>query len=108
MRLRINFGDSDSSEEIFWWKPLEDFPKILEYDGHKWSWFMYDTDKTKTVDYILTFTKIPTYDPYYGVYAPTLDQLIANPYGPKCECGSESIHGPKGGHSYWCPKYVKL
>lgn len=104
MRLKIIFGYNGAEHIIDWWNSIESFPKLLRYNTRPYEWLMYDKDATGTVDYNLTLTELPTYDPnFYAEMEDFNSKYLGSPYNDKCECGSESIGTNL--HSYWCPKY---
>lgn len=107
MKLRVELGYSGYKKEFNWWKPLDDFPHVVSHNGVKWEWAVYDTDKTKVVDYVLIFTDIPTNKPSYSsIVAEDLNMLTRDTSGNNCECGA--IYSDfKWDHMRFCPKWTK-
>jgi len=87
MRIRVLFGLTDN-KEMSWFRPLEDFPKLIKYLGKNYEWLLYEEDPTGQVDQILTFSQLPGYDPNYGVWCPNWTDMTG--WDPdKCECGAK-------------------
>lgn len=107
MRLRIDFGLNGKRREISWWQPLEDFPHHFIFEGKKWGWFMYDEDKTKYVDYILTYSEIPAYDPDWHITMDDFDAKFGHRVDTRCECGAKYTSFPQI-HLFFCPMWTKI
>lgn len=104
MVLIIYFGRSGSGYRADWHRPVKDFPKVLSYNGTKWSWFMFNNG-TDGVDYELHFSEVPSYKPEFNDKAIDFTRIL---FGLEledqvCECGAEKLNHP--GHSSWCPKF---
>lgn len=85
MLLKIKFGSNGLEKQIEWGKKLDDFPKLLNFNGNKWEWFMYNNINVN--DYELTFTQLPTYDPNYYADMINFEDLFTSSYNI-CACGA--------------------
>lgn len=85
MRIIVNFGVNGPKKEVHWYSDLLDFPKLFNFQGHKWEWFMYNNAGNY---YELTYSEIPTYDPNYYVDMPNFEDMFLWNENDKCECGA--------------------
>jgi hypothetical protein len=106
MRLRVDFGQI-ARKEVNWYSPLDDFPRLLSYNGKRYEWFMYDKDKSGQLDYILTFAELPTYDPNYYAEMEDFETMFGGAMGIQCECGAIYTGFPQA-HMFYCKKWRKL
>jgi hypothetical protein len=106
MRLRVDFGTHGKRREIVWWQPLEDFPKLFQFEGKKWEWFMYDADKSGHVDFILTYSELPSYDPNFYADMDDFDEKFGHRLDP-CQCGAKYTSFPQI-HLFFCPQWKKI
>jgi len=106
MRLRIDFGtDEKDRESIHWYKELNDFPHLISHNRKKWEWAMYSPDDSNIFDYVLVYTEVPSYDPNYWAYSPTLDDIRSSPKNKAgCECGAEKTSFPWD-HMRFCEEW---
>lgn len=86
MKLGVTFGTTDT-KEVFWYRTLDDFPKLINFLGRNWEWVFYDSDPTGKLDSILVFAELPTYDPNFDVVCFSWTHLFGNDK-IDCECGS--------------------
>ena len=103
MKLDVVFG-SDAKKKVSWDKPLEDFPKLMLYNGKKCEWVMYRD--ALYVDKELIFSELPKYDPnfYVSNYAVFEDMFEKDTNG--CQCGA-AYSSFSWDHMRFCPKHVK-
>jgi hypothetical protein len=99
MRLGIIFGLSNDIRYIDWEKDLSLFPKLLQYNGKKWEWIMYQDGPNGIIE--LNFTQLPTYDPNFYVDDMPVFEEIAGYAKKECECGS-TYSSFSWDHSRWC------
>jgi hypothetical protein len=104
MKLRIKFGLIDS-REVSWWKTLHEFPNIIKFLGRNYEWIVYEEDPIKRVDYILTYSELPTYDPNYNVECSTWNELFGDTWNA-CECGAKFTTFPEA-HMFYCRRWTK-
>ena len=105
MKLKVKFGLIDT-KEVFWYKPLEDFPKLVEYLGYNYEWLLYDKDLTGQSDMILIFTELSTYDLNYNTDCPLWVDLFGNERND-CECGAKYSRSFSFDHMRYCRKWTK-
>lgn len=103
MRLRIDFGHI--RKEIPWWRPIEEFPKLLSLYGRKYEWFMYKPDATKQVDHILLFSELPSYDPNSMVTMDSWENMFAYMEN-NCVCGA-AYSSFSWDHMRYCPLWSR-
>ena len=104
MRLRIQFGLIDT-KEVFWWQEVLDFPKLIKFCGRNFEWVFYGTDDTNAVDYVLTFSDLPSYHSEYHTDCVRWTDLFPEHVGG-CECGSKyDRNGPT--HMFYCLMWSK-
>jgi hypothetical protein len=87
MRLRVELG-YEAIKEVTWYARLDDFPKLIKYMGFNYEWIMYDKDLTGKVDIVLSYARLPTYDPNYGVIC-TLWVDMYPDIPSECDCGAK-------------------
>lgn len=105
MRLRVKFGFIDN-KDISWYRPLDDFPKIIKFLGRNYEWIMYDKDLTGKVDMILMFSEIPSYDLNFNVFCPLWTDMFGPDMHHGCECGANKTSFPWD-HMRFCSKWTK-
>jgi len=105
MRLKVKFGLIDD-REIYWYRPVEDFPHLIKFLGRNYEWFMYDTDKTGAVDMILIYSELPSYDPNYNVDCLTWKEIAGDINRNECECGAK-FTSFSWAHMFYCTKWTK-
>jgi hypothetical protein len=105
MRLRVDFGPN-IRKEVNWYSALDDFPKFMTYAGKRYEWFMYDRDPNKQVDYVLSFSELPSFDPNYYVEMEDFDLMFGGSMGIKCECGAIYTSFPQI-HMFMCKLWRK-
>jgi len=84
MKLVINFG-LNIKKEVYWYKDVMDFPKLIRFNGNKWEWSMYQSSGN---GYDLIFSQVATYDPNYYVDMPSFEEMFEWDSTNKCECGA--------------------
>lgn len=104
MRLRVQFGLIDT-KEVFWYRPLEQFPQLIRFIGKNYEWVVYDTDPSGQVDTILVYSELPTHDPNFGVSCPTWNELFGDS-NAGCECGA-AFSSFNWDHMRFCKKWTK-
>lgn len=104
MKIKVNFGLVDT-KIVEWWTDVNSFPKLIKYLGKNFEWVFYDTDKSKQVEYILTFSEIQSYDPNYGVACTSWNDLFGENPVNGCECGSKYDRHSPDGHLFYCRLY---
>ena len=104
MRIRVQFGFAHV-KEVYWYKPIENFPHIIKFLGKNYEWVMYDKDLTGKVDTILIFSEIPSYDPNYNVYCPIWSDMYKDDW-MACECGADFTSFPNF-HMFYCRKWTR-
>ena len=87
MKLGVTFGTADT-KEVIWYRPLDDFPKLVNYLSRNYEWVFYDQDPTGRLDAILMFTELPSYDPNYKILCPTWADLFPIDLNG-CVCGAK-------------------
>lgn len=106
MRLALKFGNDEQLRHMGWWNPIGNFPTLVKYNGKKWEFVMYDTDKTGVADNILYFSQLASYDPnWHATTFQDIEHLLDRIWGPTCECGKDKHKFTS--HSHWCPKGKK-
>lgn len=104
MHLLINFGLHIEKRQVSWWKPLEDFPKLIKFNGKCWEWLMYDKNPDQSHDYKLVFSEISPLNPAYHQKMVSYEDLFD--FGVKCQCGAAFTSFPSV-HMFYCPSYTK-
>ena len=99
IRLTLLFGLSGPIRTVNWWKELEDFPKLLNFNGSKWEWVLYEVDNTRYTDYTLTFGQLATYDPNFYATMPSYEELFGGDL--TCDCGARFTTFPFD-HMFFC------
>lgn len=105
MRLRVKFGFIDT-KDISWWNKIDDFPKIIKFLGRNYEWVYYDKDLSGTVDMVLHFSELPSYDPNYNVDCKTWNELFPEVLTYGCECGASHTSFPTF-HMFFCRLWRK-
>lgn len=90
MQLSIKFGLDSGPKLITWDKNINDFPRLIKFQGKKWEWFMYNDIGNGVIE--LNYSQIATYDPNF--YIDTMENFedLFKTNEIKCECGS--AYGP--------------
>lgn len=103
MKLAVHFGLGVVSYTVNWNKKIEEFPHFIEYNKTRWSWVMYDADATRTVDFTLMYSEIPTYDPSFYATMTRWETILGMDPNLKCQCGKDKHGFAK--HATWCDKW---
>jgi hypothetical protein len=88
MKIKVLFGLVDS-KEVFWYKDIDDFPKLIKFLGRNYEWVFYGQDPTGQVDMVFTFVELPSYDPNYGIDCRSWSELFGEEGNNGCECGAK-------------------
>ncbi len=108
MRVKIQFGKEENTTEILWDKEVKDFPRLVYYNGDKYSFSMYDADPTCVYDYFFYFSPVTYNHPEYWHFAENLSN-ITKPLGDKnCQCGAKHNKGWENFHMHYCPLWKKI
>lgn len=106
MKLRLQFDGK--IKEVDWWKDLMDFPRVVELDGNKWEWIMFDADADKHVEYNLMFGKVMNYNRESDLPIPSIDLMFGGYRQNICECGAAYDQSFPNVHLSYCPKRGRI
>jgi hypothetical protein len=101
MYLKIKFGLNGKEKTLSWYQKIEDFPKLLRFEGKKWEWIVYNA--IGGGDYELVYSEIPTYDPSFYIDMPSFEELFPG-NEQKCECGAH-FSSFSWDHFRYCSKW---
>jgi len=105
VRLRLDFGHNGARREVTWWKPIEEFPTAITFNGTRYEFFMYEKDPNKSYDLICTFSEMRQGDPRWW-NCKDFDSEFGYNSKTACECGA--IHTSfSWDHMKFCPLWKK-
>lgn len=108
MRVKIQFGEETNTADITWDKEVKDFPRLVKYNGEKYSFAMYETDPMFTYDYFFYFSAVTYNHPQYWHFTQDLYDF-ARAWGDKnCQCGAKYNKGWEQFHMHYCPLWKKI
>ena len=103
MKIRVKFT-SFEVKDVSWWRDIESFPPLINFKGKNYEWAMYDKDLTGTVDWVLIFSELPSYDKNYKADCPVWEHMFDSKND--CECGA-AMTSFSWDHMRYCKKWEK-
>ena len=100
MKILFEFGFPGIKREANWWRPFEDIPHLLRFQGTIWSAIAYNTG-TGQIDWHYIFGKHHE-QTAWGV---ANFEDVFNVPALKCECGAIYTGAPEH-HMFYCPKWT--
>lgn len=108
MKIRIEFGFSDGTENVNWYRDIADFPKLLRYQGDVYEFVMYaPTGYGHPADYIFNFSKTKYYKARWEDIPVFRDMFGYPSWDSSCKCGAKHDKGNPNYHYPFCDKYKK-
>ena len=104
MNLTLNFGLNGSKKQVTWWQPHDNFPKLIQYNGKKWQWVMYNA--ISNGDYELTFSELSPSHSRYNDSMAVFEDMFRYTGQEGCECGAVYTSF-KWDHMRYCKLWTK-
>ncbi|HEY5236383.1 MAG TPA: hypothetical protein VIJ14_09415 [Rhabdochlamydiaceae bacterium] len=104
MKVKVTFGITHT-KEVSWWKPISEFPKLINYLDRNYKWTYTDASGSLTADAEVFFTETNSWDVGHDVYCSKFKDLFTETV-TGCECGSIHTSFPKH-HMFFCRLWSK-
>lgn len=104
MRVVVEFNPHGGREEITWFRPIDEFPKILRWQGNVYEFIMFAPNGYySSTDYTFHFSEIKVYGAKYYEIPSFVDMFRSG--SNECQCGAKHDRHFPNVHMFLCPKW---
>jgi len=104
MKIRIEFGLVSGEEDVNWYKSVDDFPRVMRYQGDVYEYYTHKLEHYKPFEYTFVFHITSNFKSSYWSIS-TFQQLFNNYVDNSCGCGAKYDRHAPNSHMFYCPKW---